>query len=174
MQNFWAYFWFVEQMLLNLSFFVHNASWFNVTPFIGTSGMRKRPKCPREKMSLEIFLAIFKSIMSYLWQFIVTPKCLICLETVNCKKDSGAAAEVERVVPFSHLIWIFFKFKPNDTDFRSEYSQAAHQCHLGGPFHISGWTDRTCFSLQDAVSVITQHFLEDVASAESLGCCSEL
>lgn len=107
-QNFWAYFWFVEQMLLNLSFFVHNASWFNVKPFIGTSGMRKRPECPREKTSLEIFLAVFKSIMSCLWQFIVTPKCLICLETVNCKKDSGAADEVERVVPFSHLIWIFF------------------------------------------------------------------
>ena len=106
---------------------------------------------------------------------IVMLKCLICLETVNCKKDSGAADEVERTMPFySHLIWILFKCKPNDTDFWSEYSQAAHQCRLGGLFHVSGWTDRACFALQDAVSVITQHLPEDVASAESSGCCSEL
>ena len=37
-QNFWAYFCFVEPMLLKLSCFVHNTSWFNVKPFIGTSG----------------------------------------------------------------------------------------------------------------------------------------
>lgn len=49
MPTFWAYFWFVEQMLLNLSCFVHNTSWFNVKPFIGTSGNEEEARTHQGK-----------------------------------------------------------------------------------------------------------------------------
>lgn len=49
MQTFWACFWFVEQMLLNLSCFVRNTSWFNVKPFIGTSGNEEEARTHQGK-----------------------------------------------------------------------------------------------------------------------------
>lgn len=53
--------------------------------------------------------------MLRLWQFIVTMKCFICLETINYKKDSSAAGTAERTVLFHPLLELKKKkIKPND------------------------------------------------------------
>ena len=73
---------------------------------MGTSGTRRRLECARQKMVLELFwpssnLHICDALCHIETSF-------FCLETINFQKDSDAADAVQSMVPFSHLICIFF------------------------------------------------------------------
>lgn len=67
MQKFEAYFWLVEQVLLNVLFEIQNTTWFSVKPFYGDKWDEEKTRMCQTKDGSWAFLAIFKS--SHLWCF---------------------------------------------------------------------------------------------------------